>query len=46
MGFLKDNKWKTKKDRIRNHTARIGLGIIPLKEKTELAELRWFVGVV
>jgi hypothetical protein len=30
------------KDKTRNQTRRMGLGIIPLKEMTELARLRWY----
>jgi hypothetical protein len=33
---------KTKRDRIRNQTIRIGLQITPFKEKKELAQRRWF----
>jgi hypothetical protein len=34
------------RDKTRNQTRRMGLGIIPLKEITELAWLRWYGHVV
>jgi hypothetical protein len=37
---------KTKRDRIRNQSVRIGLRIMPLKESTELTQLRWLGHVV
>jgi hypothetical protein len=33
---------RTKRDRIRNQTIRMGLGVAPFKEMTESAQLRWF----
>jgi len=32
--------WESKRDKIRDQTIRLGLGIITLKEMTELAQLR------
>jgi hypothetical protein len=46
MRYLRKIEGKTKRDMIRNQTVRMGLGIIPLKEIIELAQLRWFGHVV
>jgi hypothetical protein len=46
MRYLRKSEGKTKRDTIRNQTLKMGLGIIPLKEMIELAQLRWFEHVV
>jgi hypothetical protein len=37
MRYVRKIQGQTKKDRIRYHTIRIGLGTTPVKEKAELA---------
>jgi len=39
-------EWKTKRNRVRNRTIRMGLGIIIIKESIKLAHLRWSGHVV
>jgi hypothetical protein len=45
MKYVRKIQGKTKIERIRFNAVRIGLGIIPLEEKKELAELRDIGGV-
>jgi hypothetical protein len=40
MRYRRKTEEKTKRVRIRNQAVRMGLGIIPPKEMTELAQLR------
>jgi hypothetical protein len=46
MRSLREIEGKTEGNRISNQTVRLGLGIIPHKQITELAELRWFGHVI
>jgi len=46
MRYLRKIEWKTKRNRIRNQTIRIGLGIIINKEMIKLAHLSWSGHVV
>jgi hypothetical protein len=46
LRYVRKIQRKNKTDRIRNYTMGIGLGIIPLEEKKQLADLRDFGGVV
>jgi hypothetical protein len=46
MRYLRKNEGKTKKERIRNQTISMEVGIIPLKKMIELAQKRWFGYVI
>ena len=46
MRYVRKIQGKTKIDRMRNYKLRMGLGMIPLIEKKELANLREFGRVV
>jgi hypothetical protein len=46
MRYLRNMDGNIKRDRIRNQTIRMGLGISLLKEMIKLAQLRWFGQVV
>jgi hypothetical protein len=46
MRYLRIIEGKTKTGKIGNQTLRVWLGIIPLREMIELAQLRWFGHVV
>jgi len=46
MRFLTKMERETNRERIRNQAIKIGLGIIPIKQMTELVQFRWFGHVV
>ena len=41
MRFLRKMEGETNRERIRNQAIKIGLGIIPIKQMTELVQMVW-----
>jgi len=46
MRFLRKMEGETNRERIRNQAIKVGLGIIPIKQMTELVQFRWVGHVV
>jgi hypothetical protein len=46
MRFLRKMEGETNRNRIRNQAMKMGLGVIPIIEMTELVQFRWFGRVI